>query len=133
MQPGNEASRSPPAPYIIDGKSYYNLRQAAQIIGAVSYDTLRAWAAHGATTFGFELDVHREPMTHHRRSTQTPRSFLQERILIPTQKVYALKEILQDCPRRPGPINREDMEALKAAGRRSRSPLSHLENSPTPE
>lgn len=124
----------PPAPYIDEqtGQRFYNVRQAAQIVGAVSEVTLHRWAKHGSTPFGFDLDVQREPVTHHRRSTQTPRTFLESRMLIPEARVLALKEILNAEPRRPGPISRDDMEALEAAARRFRSPLSHVTNSPTP-
>ena len=126
MQPAPEAvSRGPPEPYIIEGAAFYNVTQAAQIVG-LSCPTVHAWAKHGSTPFGFELDIRREPVTHHRRSTQTPRSFMQSRLLIPAAKVEALRDILRVEPRRPGPISRDDMEALETLARRFRPALSHL-------
>jgi hypothetical protein len=121
-----------PTPYIDEqtGKRFYNVRQAAQIVEGVCEATLHRWAKRGSTPFGFELEVQREPVTHHRRSTQAPRSFRQYRMLIPEAKVLALqellKEILTDHPVRPGPLSKQDLNELEAASRRFRSSLSHI-------
>jgi hypothetical protein len=124
MKPEPEAaSRGPPVPYEIEGERYYNARQAAQIIGTVSAMTLGRWIKHG-TPFGLEICSRTVPVTHHRRSTQTPRTFRQSRLLISAAKVDALRELLHD--RRPGPISPKDLEWLKAEASRFHSPLSHL-------
>jgi hypothetical protein len=125
MEPAPEKSRGPPAPQTAEQTGErLNVRQAAQIIG-ISERTLSDWAKRGSTSFGFELDVKRVPVTHHRRSTQTPRTFLQSRFLILTSQVAALRDILRTEPRRPGPIS-----PLEAATRCYRSSLSHPRNSP---
>ena len=121
-----------PAPTIDEqtGEPCFNVRQAAHIIG-IGEETLRTWAKHGSTPFGFELDVRTTPVTHHRRSTQTPRTFRETRMLIPQARVMALKEILDADPIGYGPIPRDHMEALKAAARRFPLPLSHARHSPS--
>ncbi len=125
-----------PAPNIDEqtGERFYSVEQAAQIVGAISAVTLGYWAKHGSTPFGFELDVKRQPTIHdprgYRHEAKTHRQF---RLLIPESRVLALKEILNAEPRRPGPISRDDMEALEAAARRFPLPLrQHPKNSPTP-
>lgn len=117
-------------PYIDEqtGERFYNVRQAAHIVGAVCEATLWHWAAKGITSFGFELAVQREPMTHHRRSTQTPRSFRQYRMLIPETTVFALKEILDAAGKKePGPWSRGELATMEAVARRRNRllPVSH--------
>ncbi len=98
------------------GERFYNIAHAAQIIEAVSGVTLRAWALHGSTPFGFELDVRRVPMIHDPKGMRrNVRRHLEERMLLPEAKVFALKEILNDFPRRPGPVSSTDMAALEDA------------------
>jgi hypothetical protein len=125
MQPTPEAaSRGPPKPYIIDGQRFYNVWQAAQIVKGVSDATLWNWAKKGVTSFGFELDVQREPVIHeprgYRKDAKTHR---ESRMLISEEKVLALKEILQDAGRiRPGPFTDCERDALRAAAYRHRTP-----------
>ena len=112
---------------------FYNVAHAAQIIGAVTGETLRAWALHGSTPFGFELDVRREAMIHEPKGFRhEARRHLQDRMLLPEQQVLALKEILRDFPRRPGPVSSSDMAALEDASRRYRRLRQPSKNSHTP-
>jgi len=85
MQPTPEAaSRSPPDPYILDGQRYYNVRQAAHIVEGVSKATLWLWAAHGVTSFGYDLGVKRAPMIHEPRGYRhNAKSHRESRMLIP--------------------------------------------------
>jgi hypothetical protein len=120
----------PPAHAIDEktGEPLYNFRQVGKICG-VDPASVRNWVL-GATPFvEFDFDVKRMPVTHHRRSTQTPRSFRHTRLLIPENRVDALKQMLEECPRRHGPLSREDMHTLEAAARRFRLSLSHKEHS----
>jgi hypothetical protein len=85
------------APYIDDeGNRYYNVRQASRIVTEVSSHTLWNWAAIGVTSFGFELDVKRQPMIHHARVYRhEARIHRDSRMLIPEARVLILKEILR--------------------------------------
>lgn len=110
-------------PIIINGQRYHNAWQAAAIVQTISAATMRNWSMKGYTPFGFELGVIRQPVTHHRRrnsNEEPPRQPLASRMLIPEERVLALKEILRDDPIRPGPLSDGDMNALKAAARRFR-------------
>jgi hypothetical protein len=105
-----------PAPYIDDdGIRYYNLRQAARIVEGVCEKTLWNWAAQGVTSFGFELQVKRQPMIHdpkgYRHDAFTHR---ESRMLIPEERVITLKEILQAGGRtEPGVWTHEEMDRLE--------------------
>lgn len=125
MRPAPEtATRGPPEPYIIDGQRFYNVHQAAQIIGTITEATVWRWAKHGQTPFGFELDIKPVPMIHDPRGfRQEAKMHREQRLLIPAAKVFALKEILRDDPIRPGPLSYGGMRTLEAAARRLRSPL----------
>jgi hypothetical protein len=127
-------SGTPHDPIIINDRRYLNVWQAAHIVETITEQTLWRWAKHGTTPFGLELGVIRHPVTHHRtrHSNEPPKQHLTSRMLIPEEKVFALKEILGDNPLRPGPLSKADMTALEAAARRFRSPqrlASHLTNS----
>jgi len=116
-----------PTPYIDEqtGERFYNVRQAAQIVGSVCEATVSNWAAAGVTSFGYDLDVKHVPVTHHRRSTQTPRTFLESRMLIPEARVLALKEILEAAGRKQrGPWSRGELATLEALARRRNRPLA---------
>ncbi|MGH9444123.1 MAG: hypothetical protein ACRD3O_00010 [Terriglobia bacterium] len=120
-----------PTPYIDEqtGERLYNPLQAARLIEAVTQMTVRNWAKKGVTSFGLELHVRREPMTHHRRSTQTPRSFRQTRLLLPEPEVLEIREHLQAVGRKkpePGPFTAVERDALEGAVIRRRLPLAAL-------
>jgi hypothetical protein len=136
MKPAPETiSREPPEPYIIDGQRFYNVRQAAQIVGAICEATCWRWADKGVTSFGYHLDVKRLPVTHHRRSTQTPRTFLDSRMLIPEAQVLAMKQILEAAGKtQPGPWSRGELATLEAVARRRNRllALSHPSRPPAP-
>jgi hypothetical protein len=125
----------PLSPVVIDDQRFYNVHQATQIVETITEQTLWRWAKRGATPFGFELGVIRQPVTKHRsrKSNEAPPTHPRTyRMLIPEERVYALKEMLRDDPIRPGPLSDRDLNALKAAARRFRSPqpfASHLTNS----
>lgn len=107
-----------PKPYIDDdGNRYYNVRQAAQIVGGVCEKTMWNWANEGETKFGFKLQVKREPMKHHRKHARRenppihPREY---RMLILEADVLALKEILRAGGRiEPGPWSPADRDRLE--------------------
>jgi hypothetical protein len=112
----------PHEPIIIDDRRYYNVHQAAQIVKNVCEKTLWNWAKQGTTPFRFDLDVRQEPMAHDPRGYRhEARTHRKSRMLIPEEKVLALKEILRDDPIRPS-LSKADMAALEAAARRFRSP-----------
>jgi hypothetical protein len=96
MQPAPEAaSRGPPEPYIIDGQRFYNVEQAAHIVEGVSRATLWHWAKKGSVAhFGLALDVRQEPIANHPNGEP-----VRHRLLIPEQKVFALREVLQSAGR----------------------------------
>jgi hypothetical protein len=125
----------PHDPIIINDQRYLNVWQAAHIVETIREQTLYRWAKHGTTPFGFELGIIRQPVTNHRNlksDEPPPKQPRASRMLIPEEKVYALKEILRDDPIRPGPLSKTDMAALEAAARRFRSPqplAKHLTNS----
>jgi hypothetical protein len=128
-------SGTPHDPIVINDRRYLNVRQAAAIVKTISAATMRNWAKKGHTPFGFDLGIVRQPVTHHRghkSNEPPPRQPLASRMLIPEEKVLALKEILRDDPIRPGPLSDGDLNALKAAARRFPSPqpsVSHSQNS----
>lgn len=116
-------------PYIENGKRYYNTLQAAHVIGAISQRTIWAWAKAGVTKFGFELDTKETPTTtpipRRRHNARTHRN---SRLLIPEEKVLALKEILDAAgKKKPGPWSPGQMAELKLRAnnyRRSGSPFT---------
>jgi hypothetical protein len=103
-----------------NGTRYYNVRQAAQIVEGVSEATLWHWAAKGVTSFGFELDTERKPLRHDPRSyREDARTHRTTRMLLPENKVLALKEILHTVGRdQPGPWTPEEMDRLRTTARR---------------
>gem|GEM_PF-5802280 len=105
------------------GERFYNVQQAAQIVQGVSQGTMWNWAAKGVTSFGFELDVQREPITHHRTSKKpAPLTHRESRMLISEAKVFALKEILEAAGRKhPRPWSRGELATLEAVARRRAS------------
>lgn len=120
-----------PTPYIDEqtGQRFYNVRQAAQIVEGVSAATMWLWAKKGVTSFGLELDVEQEPVIHHRPWGKTKaKQFRQSRMLIPEEKVLAMREILQSVGRDRPSLAWTDCErdALRAATRKHRSQLAAL-------
>jgi hypothetical protein len=109
-----------PAPYTDDdGNRFYNVRQAAQIVGDVCEATIWNWASKGVTPFGYELRVKRVAMTHHRRQKSDeapPKNPRTDRMLIAEADVLALREILQGAgSHRPGGRSIAEMDILEAA------------------
>jgi hypothetical protein len=117
-----------PTPYIDEqtGEHFYNPRQVALMVKGFSLWTVWNWAKDGGvTSFGFDLAVRREPILHHRSGNDPARVHRQTRMLIPEQKVLALKEILQAAGRTaPGPWTRDELATLEAIARRH--PASEL-------
>jgi hypothetical protein len=117
-----------------DGTRYLNIRQAAKIVGEVSEATLYAWARHGVSSFGFNLEVKSQPMIHSANGYRhEARRHFGSRLLIPEAKVLALKKILQTAGKNePGPWSPEQMDRLEAVAlayqrRRSRQlTIKHL-------
>jgi hypothetical protein len=115
-----------PAPYIDgEGNRFYNLRQAAQVAEGVTASTLLRWASKGITSFGFKLDIKREPLIHEPRGFRhEARTHKETRMLIPEVQVLAMKEIFQEVGRnRPGPWSPAEMDALRVAASRYRRTL----------
>jgi hypothetical protein len=106
------------------------VRQAAQIVEGVTQKALWRWAKKGVTTFGFELDVQREPMKHVPRALRhNAKTHRETRMLIPENKVLALKEILRDAGiTRPGPWTNADRAALETVSNRRHPPLLTLQH-----
>jgi hypothetical protein len=126
-------------PYIDEqtGQRFYNVRQAAQIVEGVTQGTMWNWAKKGVTSFGFELRVEQEPMKHVPRAFRhDAKTHRETRMLIPEQKVLALKQILQEAGRtRPGPWTRGELATLEAVAYRHRASvlaLHHYKRLPAP-
>jgi hypothetical protein len=128
-----------PTPYIDEqtGERFYNVRQAAQIVKGVSAATVWRWADKGVTSFGFKLHVRDEPMVHHRRSTQTPRSVRQSRFLIAESDVIVMKELFEAIRKNhPGEwteVERDNLECAFSRRRFRLSRLSHRSRLPMPQ
>jgi hypothetical protein len=124
MQSAPEAvSRGPPVnTYVVDGQSFYNIHQAAKIIGTITDRTLRKWAKAGRTPFGYEITTRCVPMVYRARSFRHDAKVHRgRRRLIAAAEVEVLKKILNDDPIRPGILSHEQMLRLEGAARRYRS------------
>jgi len=111
--------------FLIDGKRYYHLARAAQIIGSISHPTVWRWANKGCASFGLALDVKREPIIHHRTpktNEPPPKTARDFRLLLSEDSILALKELLSDHPIRPGPLSDRTFADLRAASHRYRAP-----------
>jgi len=122
-----------PKPYIDEqtGQRFYNVEQATQIVQGVSQGTMWNWAKKGVTSFGLELDVREEPLIHDPRGYRhNARTHKETRMLIPEQKVLALREILQSVGRdRPShAVTDCERDALRVATRKHRSQLATLQH-----
>ena len=128
MEPKPDKARAPPIPYVdAAGNRFYNVWQAAQLVGGVSQKTMWNWAAKGVTSFGFKLDVQEEPVLIHRICSKKnePRTHKQWRMLIPEAEVFALREIFQEVGRdKPGPFTDCERNALRVATRRKLQQLA---------
>lgn len=121
-----------PTPYIDEqtGQRFYNVQQAAEIVQGVSKGTMWKWAKKGVTGFGFKLDIQREPLIHEPRGfRQNAKTHRETRMLIPEEKVLALREIFQAVGRdRPARFTDCERDALRAAIRRRQTGLTTLQH-----
>jgi hypothetical protein len=117
-----------PTPYIDEhGKRFYNARQAAQIVGTITAATLWSWAKKGKTPepYSIDLGIIRQPVIHHRHRKSNeappmqPRAY---RMLIPEEKVFALKEMFRGHDRHRGSFRKDEMAEFAARAYRLRSP-----------
>jgi hypothetical protein len=112
-----------PGPFIIETdtgpKRYYDVTGAAKTIG-MSNSALWRWVREGATPWGLELDVVRQPLL--RTSHSKPRSNRQVRLLLSEASVFALKELLEQEPIRRGPLSDRAFSHLRHASRHLKGP-----------
>lgn len=116
---------SDPKPCFIDadGKAFYNVEQAAKVIGRITKMTLARWTESGVTSFGFKLDVKLQPLLHgpkgYRHDAKTHREF---RRLISEEQVLELKAILEEARKDReevwSPALQDRLEATAASLRR---------------
>lgn len=120
MKLGSVRTRGPEPPHFIDGRRYYNARQAASLVG-VSEPTMRNWFRQGATPFGFVLELRRTPVVHaprgRHRDTQVHREW---RALISEVTVLALKATLSELAMRNGQLRPPRAAMLATAERYQR-------------
>jgi hypothetical protein len=120
MKKAETSTRGPPQPYVIDGQTYYNIQQAAPLIG-VSQPTLSLWARQGAAPFGFLLNIRKEPFIYDPRrlhkETKSHRAF---RAIIPELTIRVLKATLQEHPVRRGGFERNRAAIMLATAERYR-------------
>ncbi len=98
-----------------DGKPYYTVSQAAEIIGGITEHTLGRWASGGITDFDLDLDVKRQYELHPEKRPRL-HTEIEKQNLIAEADVIALKEILHGRFTDPNPSLPESQPEL---GRRA--------------
>jgi hypothetical protein len=113
-------------PFKIDGKTYFTLWHASEVIGPVlSSATLHRWVTRGHTPWDLDLDIKRQPILKHAmRQTATRRA---TRLLISENSALLLKRLLQEYrpnPHRPLRFTKDEITNLKSATRGLKLSLS---------
>jgi hypothetical protein len=102
-----------------DGTRLFNFHQVAKICG-IGKQTIHRYAS-GQMPVQIDFNLQRVPVTKHRNRKrvepppQNPRHF---RTLIPEDRVYALREMVDNGLTKIGSLSREETLALEAIARR---------------